>query len=74
MPFRSSSFKMQSNSLLSLLFLHFGLGLAFHQHVKQGGETNATLSVYGANSTDWPIAYGLDDGKSRNKILAAEAY
>ncbi|KAJ5378128.1 uncharacterized protein N7496_005537 [Penicillium cataractarum] len=50
---------MHLKSLLSLLFLQIGFGLAFHQHIKRGGETNATLSAYGTNSTNWPIAYGL---------------
>ncbi|CEJ61598.1 hypothetical protein PMG11_10128 [Penicillium brasilianum] len=53
---------MHPKSVLALLFFQIVTGLAFHQHVKRGGQSNATLSAYGTNSTDWPIAYGLDDG------------
>lgn len=43
-------------------FLYSTLALAFHQHAKRGGETNATLYLYGTNSSDWPISYGIEDG------------
>ncbi|KAJ5152635.1 uncharacterized protein N7482_009113 [Penicillium canariense] len=52
---------MHLHALLSLLLLQVGLGAA-HLHAKRAAETNATLSAYGTNSTNWPIAYGLDDG------------
>lgn len=56
--------EMQLRNIFSFLFLHAGLGAAFHNHAKRGAETNATLYAYGANSSFWPIAYGLDDGMS----------
>ncbi|KAJ5691840.1 hypothetical protein N7462_001263 [Penicillium macrosclerotiorum] len=53
---------MQLRAFLFLLFCHIRIGLALHEHVKRGAETNATLYAYGTNSSAWPIAYGLNDG------------
>ncbi|KAE8382647.1 hypothetical protein BDV26DRAFT_288211 [Aspergillus bertholletiae] len=54
---------MQWLSLLYPIFaLEIGLCSAFRSHVKRASETNATLYAYGANSSAWPIAYGVNDG------------
>ncbi|KAL4790276.1 hypothetical protein BDV19DRAFT_382433 [Aspergillus venezuelensis] len=40
------------------------LTVASHQHhEKRGAETNATLYAYGADTSAWPIAYGVGDGR-----------
>lgn len=36
---------------------------------KRKAETNATLVAYGTNSSSWPIAYGIDDGKHCMRIF-----
>lgn len=54
---------MQWSRLLYPLFaIHVGLCSAVNDHVKRGSEQNATLYAYGANSSAWPIAYGVNDG------------
>ncbi|ORY63279.1 uncharacterized protein BCR38DRAFT_394118 [Pseudomassariella vexata] len=57
---------MQLHSFLSLLSMQIAVGAAFTiptgTLMKRKPETNATLFAYGANSSAWPIAYGLNDG------------
>ncbi|KAE8416032.1 hypothetical protein BDV36DRAFT_284903 [Aspergillus pseudocaelatus] len=54
---------MQWSSLLYHLFaIQVGRCSARNDHVKRGSEQNATLYAYGANSSAWPIAYGVNDG------------
>ncbi|KAJ9144625.1 hypothetical protein NKR23_g5995 [Pleurostoma richardsiae] len=55
---------MQLQDLLHLTTMHACLGsaLSIRSNVKRGAETNATLYAYGANTSAWPIAYGLSDG------------
>ena len=57
---------MLFRSLHLLLPYFINLTAASHHHnEKRGAETNATLYAYGADTPAWPIAYGVDDGASK---------
>lgn len=53
---------MHLRNFTPFFLLPTAFAAAVHQHPKRGAETNATLFAYGANSSSWPISYGLDDG------------
>ena len=54
-------------SVFFLLILYVVLGSATPafapNHVKRGAQQNATLYAYGANTPQWPIAYGRTDSE-----------
>ncbi|KAL4934677.1 uncharacterized protein BDV17DRAFT_286360 [Aspergillus undulatus] len=52
---------MRHRSIIPFLILQAVVGASFQHLQKRGGQTNATLYAYGANSSAWPIAYNVDD-------------